>query len=86
MPPIPVPSPPPLLTMTSPQSPSLPITERFPLALEEVVASFVRRVSSMLKMCPGLVILMGSESSLTSTKAVLRTAKPSCTIMSASRL
>ena len=86
VPPIPVPSPPPLLTITSPQSPSVPITVRFPLALEAVVASFVRRVSSMLKMRPGLVILMGCKSSSPSTKAVLRTAKPSCTIMSASRL
>ena len=84
--PNPVPSPQPLLTITSPQSPSVPITVRFPLALEAVIASFVRRVSSMLKMRPGLVILMGSESSSPSTKAVLRTAKPSSTIMFSSKL
>ena len=84
--PNPVPSPQPLLTITSPQSPSVPITVRFPLALEAVVASFVRRVSSMLKMRPGLVILMGCKSSSPSTKAVLRTAKPSFTIMVSSRL
>ena len=60
LPPMPVPSPPPLFDRTSRPHP-LAITDLLILAFDLLVVSFVSLVSSMLQMRSGLVILMRSE-------------------------